>query len=228
MSANLFGMYASVGTTVQELAKSNAEAAAARSARVAGVMQDGYRLWADGVTASLDRAVRTAEDLAKARTPAEVIAVQRDWLESTGARVANDVRAIVDLSAKLVAGTVTAAAPKAAAAAPAKPPAAAPAPATPTAKTETPVIEAPKADTPKAEATPAAAPVAPVIAVAAEPAAAPAAKTAPAARKPAARSAASAAPKAAPKAAPVEAEAPKPAETTPKAAPKAAPAPSVE
>lgn len=131
MSANLMGFY----TTVSALAKSNTEAASARSARVASVVQDGYRRWFDGVSASVGETVRFAGEFTKVRSQADLVALQREVLETASARVAGDLKAFIELSNKLVAEVTT--------------PVAAPVAAAPAPKAEVKVevkVEAPKAE----------------------------------------------------------------------------------
>lgn len=99
MNSNLMDIYGSVGSA----AKLNAEAAAARSVRLAGVMQDGYRRWVDTVTANMGDTARMVEGLGKVRSTADLIELQRDWLGATSARVAGDLKAFIDLSSKFVA-----------------------------------------------------------------------------------------------------------------------------
>jgi len=99
MTTNFLNLFAQAGT----LAKSNAETGAAKSARVAGLVQDGYRRWFDGVTASVNDASRLAAELGKARSPADLAALQREWLSATQARVTEGVQGFLDVSAKIVA-----------------------------------------------------------------------------------------------------------------------------
>ena len=155
---------------VLTLLKTNAQTTAAKSARVATLVQDGYRRWFDGVTASVGDASRLAAGLGKARTPADLAALQRDWLSTTQARVTESVQGFLDVSTKIAAEITTLPVP-AADAAPA-PKAEAPV------KVEAPKVEAP-APTPVVEAPQAAPAPAPVPAVAAEiaPVAAPAAES---------------------------------------------------
>lgn len=148
---------------VLTLLKTNAQTTAAKSARVATLVQDGYRRWFDGVTASVGDASRLAAGLGKARTPADLAALQRDWLSTTQARVTESVQGFLDVSTKIAAEITTLPVPAADAA-----PAAAPAPkAEAPVKVEAPKVEAP-APTPVVEAPQAAPAPAPVPAVAAE------------------------------------------------------------
>ncbi|MCG5241041.1 hypothetical protein ACIU1J_08905 [Azospirillum doebereinerae] len=99
MTTNFLNLFAQAGT----LAKSNAETGAAKSARVAGLVQDGYRRWFDGVTASVNDASRLAAGLGKARSPADLAALHREWLSTTQARVTEGVQGFLDVSAKIAA-----------------------------------------------------------------------------------------------------------------------------
>jgi hypothetical protein len=99
MTANFFGLFSQAGS----LAKSNAETTAAKSARVAGLMQDGYRRWFDGVTASVNDAGRLAGEFGKVRSPADLAALHREWLNTTQARVTEGVQGFLDVSAKIAA-----------------------------------------------------------------------------------------------------------------------------
>jgi hypothetical protein len=130
---------------VLNLFKTNAQTTAAKSARVATLVQDGYRRWFDGVTASVNDASRLAAGLGKARTPADLAALQRDWLSTTQARVTESVQGFLDVSSKIAAEIAILPAPAADAA-----PVAAPAP-----KAEAPkpvAVAAPKVEAPKVEA----------------------------------------------------------------------------
>lgn len=138
---------------VLNLFKSNAQTTAAKSARVATLVQDGYRRWFDGVTASVNDASRLAAGLGKARTPADLAALQRDWLSTTQARVTESVQGFLDVSTKIAAEITTLPTPAADAA-----PVAAPAPKAEAPKPTLVTVAAPKAETPKVEA-PAPAPV---------------------------------------------------------------------
>ncbi|CAO3351179.1 hypothetical protein [Azospirillum palustre] len=157
---------------VLTLFKTNAQTTAAKSARVATLVQDGYRRWFDGVTASVNDASRLAAGLGKARNAADLAALQRDWLSTTQARVTESVQGFLDVSTK-IAAEITALPAPAAETAPLAAPVAAPtlAPvAVPAPKAEAPkpapvaapVIAAPKVEAPKVEI------AAPVPAVAAE------------------------------------------------------------
>lgn len=99
MATKILDIFAQAGT----LAKTNAETGAAKSARVAGLVQDGYRLWFDGVTASVSDAGRLAAGLGKVRSPADFAALHRAWLSSTQARVSEGVQGFLDVSAKIAA-----------------------------------------------------------------------------------------------------------------------------
>lgn len=166
---------------VLNLFKTNAQTTAAKSARVATLVQDGYRRWFDGVTASVNDASRLAAGLGKARTPADLAALQRDWLSTTQARVTESVQGFLDVSSKIAAEIAILPAPAADAAPKAEAPK--PAPVTVAApKVEAPKVEAP-APTPAVEAPEAAPTPAPVPVQAAE--TAPVAATAAAAAEPA-------------------------------------------
>jgi hypothetical protein len=136
---------------VLNLFKSNAQTTAAKSARVATLVQDGYRRWFDGVTASVNDASRLAAGLGKARTPADLAALQRDWLSTAQARMTESVQGFLDVSTKIAAEITTLPTPAADAA-----PVAAPAPvASPKAEAPKPTlvtVAAPKAEAPKIEA----------------------------------------------------------------------------
>ncbi|WP_395459067.1 phasin family protein [Azospirillum melinis] len=165
---------------VLNLFKTNAQTTAAKSARVATLVQDGYRRWFDGVTASVNDASRLAAGLGKARNPADLAALQRDWLSTTQARVTESVQGFLDVSSK-IAAEITALPAPAAEAAPVVAPVAAPAPkaeAPKPAPVAAPVVAAPKVEAAKVEiAAPAPAVEAPQAAPA--PVAAVAAETAP-------------------------------------------------
>ncbi|MFS2011884.1 phasin family protein [Azospirillum sp. CT11-132] len=136
---------------VLNLFKTNAQTTAAKSARVATLVQDGYRRWFDGVTASVNDASRLAAGLGKARTPADLAALQRDWLSTAQARMTESVQGFLDVSTKIAAEITTLPTPAADAA-----PVAAPAPvASPKAEAPKPTlvtVAAPKAEAPKIEA----------------------------------------------------------------------------
>lgn len=172
MNANLMGFYETMGT----LAKANARTAVTRSARVAGVAKEGQRLWLDGMTAQLGNTASLMGGLTKARTPSDVAALQRSFVEAATARAAEDMKAFLALSGKLVAEVAAkedATAPEAAAPAEAAPvpapavvaeaapepaPAVLEAPVTVAAEApaqttvEEPAVEAPVAETPVAAA----------------------------------------------------------------------------
>lgn len=150
MTAKFLGIFAQAGT----LAKTNAETGAAKSARVAGLVQDGYRLWFDGVTASVSDAGRLAAGLGKVRSPADFAALHRAWLSTTQARVTEGVQGFLDVSAKIAAEVSVVPLPL-------KVPAAAPVAAAPVApKAEAPAVV--PAPVPEATPVPVAAPVAEV------------------------------------------------------------------
>ncbi|SMH57059.1 hypothetical protein [Azospirillum agricola] len=206
MTVNFLDLFAQAGS----LAKSNAETGAAKSARVAGLVQDGYRRWFDGVTASVSDAGRLAAEFGKVRSPADLAALQREWLSATQARVTEGVQGFLDVSTKIAAEVSAVPLPAKPAAAPVPAPVAAPvaAPAPVEAKVEAPApapapVEAPApvvAPTPEAvpapvaeaapvvEAKPAAEAAAPeaavIAAVVEELAPAPVAEAAPAVVKP--------------------------------------------
>ncbi|KAA0573851.1 phasin family protein [Azospirillum sp. Sh1] len=173
---------------VLNLFKSNAQTTAAKSARVANLVQDGYRRWFDGVTASVNDASRLAAGLGKARTPADLAALQRDWLSTTQARVTESVQGFLDVSTKIAAEITTLPTPAADAAPVAAPAPKAEAPKPTQVTVAAPQAAAPKVETPKVEA-PAPAPVveAPEAAPAPAPVPVQAAETAPVAATAAAK-----------------------------------------
>ncbi|HYF87182.1 hypothetical protein [Azospirillum sp.] len=171
---------------VLTLLKTNAQTTAAKSARVATLVQDGYRRWFDGVTASVNDASRLAAGLGKARTPADLAALQRDWLSTTQARVTESVQGFLDVSTKIAAEITTLPAPAADAAPVAAPAPKAEVPAPAPVTVAAPVVEMPKAEVPKVEA-PAPAPVVEAPEAAPEPAPVKAAETAPVAAAAAAK-----------------------------------------
>lgn len=206
MTTNFLGLFTQAGP----LSKLNAETTAAKSARVAGLVQDGYRRWFDGVTASVNDAGRLATELGKVRTPADLAALHRDWLNTTQARVTEGVQSFLDVSAKIAAEvSVVPLAVKPAAPAPVAAPVVAPV----AVKLEAPVV----APAPE----PVAAPVAPVVEEAPAPVVAEAvAPEAPAVvAEPAPVEAVVEAAPEAPVEAPAEVVAETPAETAPEAAP---------
>ncbi len=197
------------------LGKLSAETYAARSTRVAGAVQDGCRRLLDGVTAGIGETTHLAGEFAKVRSPADFVAVQREWATVTQARVVNQVQTVLDVSSRIAAELsvipAAASAPKAESPAPKAAPVAAPIP-----------VPAPKAEAPKVEVKVEPVKVEPVKA---EPAPAPVAKKAPAPRKAPAKTTAPKAESPAPKAeaakpVPVKAETPK-VEAAPAPAPKA-------
>lgn len=214
MSANFFGLFAQAGV----LARTNAETAAARSARVAGIVQDGYRQWFEGVTASVGDTARLVQELGKARSPSDLAELQRAWLQAAQVRAAENVKTFVDLSQRLAAEVAVPVAapvvPAPAASAPVAPapaakaevPVSAPKPAVkaeekkPAAKAAPKKAATPKAETLRVEAPKAAPKAAPKVEV--KPAAAPAPAPATAAQAEAPKAAA-------PKAEAAKAEAPK-------------------
>ena len=171
---------------VLTLLKTNAQTTAAKSARVATLVQDGYRRWFDGVTASVNDASRLAAGLGKARTPADLAALQRDWLSTTQARVTESVQGFLDVSTKIAAEITTLPAPAADAAPVAAPAPKAEVPAPAPVTVAAPVAEMPKAEVPKVEA-PAPAPVVEAPEAAPEPAPVKVAETAPVAATAAAK-----------------------------------------
>ncbi len=181
MNVNLMDMYGNVGA----VAKANAEQAAARSARVAGVMQEGYRLLLDDLNATIGNTARVLGNMGQCRTPADVAELQREWFEAASSLAAERMKAMMALSNKLVAEVSAAPAAEAAAtekAAPAAAPAAAlvveapveapveataapavtetvvEAPAEVAPVAEAPAVEAPAVEAPVAEAAPETAP----------------------------------------------------------------------
>ncbi|MBK1837522.1 hypothetical protein JHL17_08865 [Azospirillum sp. YIM B02556] len=94
---------ANVLTLFKTNAQTTVATTAAKSARVATLVQDGYRRWFDGMTASVNDASRLAAGLGKARTAADLAALQRDWLSTTQARVNESVQGFLDVSTKIAA-----------------------------------------------------------------------------------------------------------------------------
>lgn len=98
MSANLLEIYGSVGG----FAKVNAEKANAVSARIAEVVQEGCRLVADGAAFHADLSARSLSAVAKSKSPEELVAAQREWLEGAVQRLADDLKTGIDLTGKLL------------------------------------------------------------------------------------------------------------------------------
>mgnify|MGYP000914530558 CR=1 FL=1 len=118
-----------------------ASAGAVRSARVAGVVQDGYRRWLAGLTNSAGETARLVSELGKCRTQADLVALQRELFDHASTRLADDLRAFIELSGKLVAEVTAPVGPVAAAPADSVAPAPVAAPA-PTPVAPAPVVEA--------------------------------------------------------------------------------------
>lgn len=120
-----------------------ASAGAARSARVAGVVQDGYRRWLAGLTTSAGETARLVSELGKCRTQADLVALQRELFDHASTRLADDLRAFIELSSKLVAEVTIPVGPVAAPApAPVVSVPVAPAPVAPVAAAPAPVVDA--------------------------------------------------------------------------------------
>lgn len=98
MSANLLEIYESVG----DYAKAGAEQASAATARIAEVVRDGGLLLAEGVVYHVNHSAQALGAVVKSRTPEEAAAAQRAWLEAAVARVADDVKASLDLTGRLL------------------------------------------------------------------------------------------------------------------------------
>lgn len=98
MSANLLEIYESVG----DYAKAGAEQASAATARIAEVVRDGGLLLAEGVVYHVNHSTQALGAVVKSRTPEEAAAAQRAWLEGVVARVADDVKAGLDLTGRLL------------------------------------------------------------------------------------------------------------------------------
>ena len=93
-TTHLLNLFAPLGT----LAKAGAESHAARSARVAGLLQDGCRRLIDNAAAGVGETTRLVGELGKVRNPADFAALQGEWLSVTQARVAGQVQTVIDLS----------------------------------------------------------------------------------------------------------------------------------
>lgn len=98
MSANLLEIYESMGG----YAKAGAEQASAATARIAEVARDGGLLLADGVLYHVNHSAEALGAVVKSRTPEELAAAQREWLEGAINRVADDFKAGLDLTSRLL------------------------------------------------------------------------------------------------------------------------------
>ena len=98
MSANLLEIYESMGG----YAKAGAEQASAATARIAEVVRDGGLLLADGVLYHVNHSTEALGAVVKSRTPEELAAAQREWLEGAINRVAGDFKAGLDLTGRLL------------------------------------------------------------------------------------------------------------------------------
>lgn len=105
MSANLLEIYESVGG----YAKAGAEQAAAATARIAEVVRDGGLLLAEGVVYHLNHSTQALGAVVKSRSPEELAAAQREWLEGAISRAADDFKAGLDLTGRLLTETAPAA-----------------------------------------------------------------------------------------------------------------------
>lgn len=101
MSANLLEIYESVGG----YAKAGAEQAAAATARIAEVVRDGGLLLAEGVVYHVNHSTQALGAVVKSRTPEELAAAQREWLEGAINRAAGDFKAGLDLTGRLLTET---------------------------------------------------------------------------------------------------------------------------
>lgn len=98
MSANLLEIYESVGG----YAKAGAEQAAAATARIAEVVRDGGLLLAEGVVYHVNHSTQALGAVVKSRSPEELAAAQREWLEGAISRAADDFKAGLDLTGRLL------------------------------------------------------------------------------------------------------------------------------
>lgn len=105
MSANLLEIYESVGG----YAKAGAEQAAAATARIAEVVRDGGLLLAEGVVYHVSHSTQALGAVVKSRSPEELAAAQRAWLEGAINRAADDFKAGLDLTGRLLTETAPAA-----------------------------------------------------------------------------------------------------------------------
>lgn len=100
MSANLLEIYGSVGG----FAKNAVEQASATSAHLAEVIKDGCRVLADGAAFQANHATQTLDAVSKCRSPEDLVAAQRAWLEGSMQRMADDAKTYIDLTGKLLSG----------------------------------------------------------------------------------------------------------------------------
>ncbi|HRJ61532.1 MAG TPA: hypothetical protein PKZ97_08225 [Azospirillaceae bacterium] len=105
MSANLLEIYESAGG----YAKAGAEQAAAATARIAEVVRDGGLLLAEGVVYHVSHSTQALGAVVKSRSPEELAAAQREWLEGAINRAAADFKAGLDLTGRLLSETAPAA-----------------------------------------------------------------------------------------------------------------------
>ncbi|MDR3517572.1 MAG: phasin family protein [Azospirillaceae bacterium] len=79
---------------LSDLARTNAEKAAVCSRQAAELFNAGYRTWINSVTATANDTTRFAQRLAAARSAAEIVEIQRAFLETSAARTTADLQTL--------------------------------------------------------------------------------------------------------------------------------------
>lgn len=106
MNANFKEIYGSV----EKMAKANAEQAQAAQARIADVLRDGYRMMSEGMTFSINHTAEAVNKVGRCRSPQELAAVHKEWIEGVTTRLVEDTRSYLSLTSRLMseAGAVPA------------------------------------------------------------------------------------------------------------------------
>ncbi|HYD30179.1 MAG TPA: hypothetical protein VEB64_04900 [Azospirillaceae bacterium] len=82
----------------ESAAKTNAELFQSRSHRMTELLNEGYRYWLHGFTATLGDTAKAFEELSKCRSSTDFADVQRSWIESTASRRLEDMKRVMDLA----------------------------------------------------------------------------------------------------------------------------------
>ncbi len=105
MYSSFLQMYQMLGA----MSRTSTEIMNAQTTQVGSLVQESYRSWLDLMTGNVEESTKLVQDLAACRTPMDVAAVQRAFIETTGTRSITNLNRLMEITAVLVGGLTAAA-----------------------------------------------------------------------------------------------------------------------
>lgn len=116
MTPNFLGLFGMAGLAAKgeaaqgnaapqamQAARTIAESSASRATRVAGVLQDGYRHWLDGMAAGVENGTRFVSGLSGVANVSDLAALNHEWMNRSQALAMEQWQTFMEISSRLSA-----------------------------------------------------------------------------------------------------------------------------